>query len=128
MEEIQCDSGAPVTVLRFAGDITSASKAAVLGTYQGFSPSTKRILLDFSGVDYLNSSGIALIIQMLIAANKNGQVIQTFGLKPHFQKVFTMVGITKYTSLHPDEQTACAAFSAGSNNAIPVVTHPDSGQ
>ena len=33
-------------------------------------------------------------------------------LKPHFIKVFTMVGITKYTKLHPDEQSARAAFSA----------------
>lgn len=112
MEEVRCNSGGPITVLRFAGDITSASKAAVLGTYQGLPQSTKRILLDYSRVDYLNSSGIALIIQMMIAASKSGQTIQTFGLKPHFQKVFAMVGITKYTTLHPDEQTACAAFSA----------------
>jgi len=112
LEEVLCNSGALITVLRFAGDITSASKAAVLGTYEGIPGSTKRILLDFSGVDYLNSSGIALIIQMMIAASKSSQTIQTFGLKPHFQKVFTMVGITKYTTLHPDEESACAAFSA----------------
>ena len=99
MEEVQCADGGPVTVLRFAGDITSASQAAVLGTYQ-----------DFSKVEYLNSSGIALIIQMMIAASKHGQNIQTFGLTPHFTKVFTMVGITKYTKLHPDEATACKAF------------------
>ncbi|MDE1178434.1 MAG: STAS domain-containing protein [Edaphobacter sp.] len=109
MEEVRCGD-VLITVLRFAGDITSASQAAVLGTYQGLADSTKRILLDFSSVDYLNSSGIALIIQMLIAASKTGQNIQSFGLKPHFQKVFTMVGITKYTTIHPDEQTACAAF------------------
>jgi hypothetical protein len=46
----------------------------------------------------------------MIAASKGGQAVQTFGLKPHFIKVFTMVGITKYTKLHPDEQTARAAF------------------
>jgi anti-sigma B factor antagonist len=112
MEEKQCDPIGLVTVLRFGGDITSASKAAVLGTYQGISTSAKRILLDFSGVDYLNSSGIALIIQLMIAASKSGQAVQTFGLTPHFRKVFAMVGITKYTTLHPDEQSACAAFSA----------------
>ena len=111
VEEVPSPGG-PVTVLRFTGDITSASKAAVLGTFQGLAPGTKRILLDFSGVDYLNSSGIALIIQLMIAASKGGQTVQTFGLKPHFIKVFTMVGITRYTKLHPDEQTACAAFSA----------------
>jgi len=110
VEEVPCAAGDPITVLRFSGDITSASQAVVLGTYQGLPEKAKRILLDFSKVEYLNSSGIALVIQMMIAASKHGQTVQTFGLTPHFTKVFTMVGITKYTSLHPDEKTACAAF------------------
>jgi anti-anti-sigma factor len=108
--ELAGPDGLPITVLRFSGDITSSSKAAVLGVYQGLPQSAKRILLDFSKVEYLNSSGIALIIQMLMEAGKSGQSIQTFGLSPHFQKVFTMVGITRYTGLHPDERAACAAF------------------
>ena len=111
VETVPSESGSPITVLRFTGDITSASKAAVLGTFQGLPADAKRILLDFSGVDYLNSSGIALVIQLMIAASKGGQKIQTFGLKPHFIKVFTMVGITRYTALHADEKTACAAFA-----------------
>jgi anti-sigma B factor antagonist len=109
VQELNC-AGPTVTVLRFQGDITSTSQAAVLGTYEGLPTSVKLILLDFSKVEYLNSSGIALIIQMMIAAGKHGQTIKTFGLTPHFQKVFTMVGITRYTSLHPDEAAACAAF------------------
>jgi len=112
MEEIPGSGGMPINVLRFTGDITSTSQAVVLGSYRELPESARQILLDFSKVDYLNSSGIALVIQMMIAANKRGQTIQTFGLTPHFQKVFTMVGITKYTTIHPDEVTACAAFSA----------------
>lgn len=108
--EVTGTGGQPIIVLRFSGDITSSSKAVVLGTYQGLPPEIKRILLDFSKVEYLNSSGIALIIQMLMEAGKAGQSIQIFGLSPHFQKVFTMVGITKYSGLHPDEFAACAAF------------------
>jgi anti-anti-sigma factor len=111
IEEVSGGGGMPITVLRFAGDITSTSQAAVTGTYEGLPESAKQILLDFSKVEYLNSSGIALIIQMMIAASKRGQKIVTFGLTPHFQKVFTMVGITKYTSLHLDENSACAAFN-----------------
>jgi anti-anti-sigma factor len=110
VEEVACSSGEPITVIRFTGDITSTSQAAVTGTYEGLPETAKRIMLDFSKVEYLNSSGIALVIQMMIAASKKGQKIVTFGLTPHFVKVFTMVGITKYTSLHPDEKTACAAF------------------
>ena len=104
-------SGQPVTILRFIGDISSTSREAVLGTYQSLPEEDRaRILLDFSGVEYINSSGIALIIQMLLEASRSEQIIRAFGLTPHFLKVFTMVGITKYTSLYGDEATARASF------------------
>jgi len=112
VEQLTSPAGHPVTVLRFEGDIASTSKDAVLGAYQALPKATVRtVLLDFTKVDYINSSGIALVIQMMIAASKRGQKINSFGLSPHFMKVFTMVGITKYTSLHADEASACAAFS-----------------
>ncbi|HEX4007209.1 MAG TPA: STAS domain-containing protein [Acidobacteriaceae bacterium] len=102
-------SGGSVTILAFAGDISSASKDAILGAYHGLSGVT-RVLLDFTGVDYINSSGIAIIIQMLLEAGKAGtQSIGIFGLSPHFQKVFTMVGINKYAAMHKDEAAALAA-------------------
>ena len=103
-------SGKPITALRFSGDITSTSKEAVLGTYQGLPPEVNRIVLDLSKVEYINSSGIALIIQVLMQARHTGRSIHTFGLSDHFRKVFTMVGMTKYTELHADETSACAAF------------------
>lgn len=104
-------SGAAVTALRYTGDISSASKDAVVGTYQGLDKTAvKNILLDFKGVEYLNSSGIALVIQVLMEAAKSGQTVAICGLTPHFLKVFTMVGITKYATLYPDEATALKAF------------------
>src|ERR1700728_871634 len=81
----------------------------VLGTYEGVAKS-RPVLIDFSKVDYINSSGIALVIQMLMEASKADQTIAAFGLTPHFQKVFTMVGITKYAALHRDEATAIASL------------------
>ena len=105
VDEVLAANGRPVTVLRFTGDISSSSRDAVLGTYEGV-VKNRPVLIDFSKVEYINSSGIALVIQMLMEANKNGQKIAAFGLTPHFQKVFTMVGITKYASLYPDEATA----------------------
>jgi anti-sigma B factor antagonist len=110
--KVQVENDGSLAVLRFDGDITSSSKDVVLGNYENLSKErVRRILLDFRKVDYLNSSGISLIIQMLMEANRAGQNVQIFGLTPHFQKVFTMVGLTKYTALHPDEATAKAAFA-----------------
>jgi anti-anti-sigma factor len=104
-------SGRPVTTMRYIGDISSASKEAVVGSYEGLDRDTvKQILLDFKGVEYLNSSGIALVIQVLMEASKAGQKVAICGLTPHFTKVFTMVGITKYSTLYTDEAAALAAL------------------
>ena len=108
VDEIITDSGKPVSVLRFSGDISSTSRDNVLNAYDKVAKD-RPVLLDFCHVDYINSSGIALVIQMMMAANKLGQEICAFGLTPHFQKVFTMVGITKYAKLYPDEHAAKAA-------------------
>jgi len=111
VEGLTSPAGHPVTVLRFQGDIASTSKDAVLGAYQTLPKDTaKLILLDFTGVEYINSSGIALIIQLLIEASGAGQKVYVFGLSPHFTKVFTMVGITKYAGLFPDQTAALAAL------------------
>jgi anti-anti-sigma factor len=108
-ETLPAASGDPVIVLTFTGDISSASKDAVLGTYQGLTKGAKqKILFNFKGVEYLNSSGISLIIQVLMTASKAGETIGICGLSPHFTKVFTMVGIPKYATLYQDQATALA--------------------
>jgi len=90
VEQLTSPAGHPVTVL---------PKATV-----------KLVLLDFSKVDYINSSGIALVIQMLIEASNSSQKVYAFGLSPHFTKVFTMVGITKYAGLFATQAEALAAL------------------
>ncbi|MFP5204001.1 MAG: STAS domain-containing protein [Acidobacteriota bacterium] len=111
IDQLKTPAGHPVTVLRFEGDIASTSKEAVLGVYQGLPKDTaKLILLDFTKVDYINSSGIALVIQMLIEASNSAQKVYAFGLSPHFTKVFTMVGITKYAQLFASQDEALAAI------------------
>ena len=111
VDQLTSPAGHNVTAHRFEGDIASTSKEAVLGSYQSLPKETaKLVLLDFTKVDYINSSGIALVIQMLIEAANSGQKVYAFGLSPHFTKVFTMVGITKYAGLFPSQADALAAL------------------
>jgi anti-sigma B factor antagonist len=111
VDQLSTSAGHPVAVLRFEGDIASTSKEAVLGAYQALPKNhVNLVLLDFSRVDYINSSGIALVIQLLIEASNAGQKVCAFGLSAHFTKVFTMVGITKYAELFSNEQQALAAL------------------
>jgi anti-sigma B factor antagonist len=83
----------------------------VLGTYEGVRLTSRSFLIDFSKVEYINSSGIALVI--IRCSWKPAKRIKRsllFGLTPHFQKVFTMVGIGKYAGLHKDQETAAASL------------------
>jgi anti-anti-sigma factor len=111
VDQLTTPAGDPVAVLRFEGDIASTSRNAVLGTYQALGKdAAKLILLDFTKVEYINSSGIALVIQLLMEAANAGQKVAAFGLSAHFTKVFTMVGIPKYASLFSAQAEALAAL------------------
>ena len=110
-QQLATDTGRSITTLRFAGDVSSLSREAIVGSYAALNKSAEQqILLDFRGVEYLNSSGIALVIEVLMEAKKVGQIVAICGLTPHFTKVFTMVGITRYSTLYPDEAAALAAL------------------
>jgi anti-anti-sigma factor len=111
VDQITTPAGNPLAVLRFEGDIASTSREAVLGLYQSLpKEETKTVLLDFMQVEYINSSGIAIVIQLLMEATNAGQKVAAFGLSAHFTKVFTMVGITKYATLYATREEALAAL------------------
>ncbi len=100
-------SGDTVAILAFVGDIASTSRDGILEAYAAIDGSVQTVLLDFKEAEYINSSGIAIIIQLLLEAHKTGRRhIGIFGLTPHFTKVFTMVGVAKYASISVDEASA----------------------
>jgi anti-anti-sigma factor len=111
VDQLLSPAGHSVTVVRFEGDIASTSKDTVLGVYQRLPrESSKLILLDFSKVGYINSSGITLVIQLLMEAYQSARKIYAFGLSPHFTKVFTVAGITHYAGLFRSEADALTAL------------------
>ena len=111
IDQLTSPAGHPVFVLRFDGDIAATSKEDFQGCYQSLpKESSKLILLDFSKVSYINSSGITLVIQLLMEAYHHAQKIYAFGLSPHFTKVFSVAGITKYAQLFRTQADAIASF------------------
>ncbi len=66
------------------------------------------ILLNFAGVDYINSTGIALIVGLLAQARKSGRRLLTCGLSPHYVEIFKITRLSDFMSIHPDEASALA--------------------
>ena len=102
-----------VSVIDLRGDITAAAGAPIEDAYRGITAAgTKKIVLVFSAECYINSGGIAVLIGVLSQSKKNAQTVRITGLTPHFQKIFAMVGLTKYAPIAPSEDAALAAFQA----------------
>ena len=62
--------------------------------------------MNFSGVDYVNSAGIAVIIGILIEARNASQRVMVTGLTPHYQKIFSMMGLSDYAPVFDNIEAA----------------------
>jgi anti-anti-sigma factor len=103
-----------VSVIDIRGDVTPLAGPPVEEAYAGVSAAgAKKILFVFAADCYINSGGIAVLIGVLSQTKKRGQAVRMTGLTAHFQKVFSMVGLTKYAQICPSEQIAIADFKVG---------------
>lgn len=68
------------------------------------------IMLDFTDVAYLDSSGLhALILVAKRLASSGGHLILA-GMNDHVQKVLTISGLASYFTLQPTKADALASF------------------
>ena len=110
--EIILEKRGDITIFDIQGDITVFSepffnKAYKSANEQGIS----KILLKFYENAYINSGGIAVLIQLLAESKKNNQSISITGLSPHFQKIFNMVGISKFAKIYSTMEEAMTEMS-----------------
>lgn len=70
------------------------------------------ILLNFSDVDYINSTGIALIVGLLGKARSTGRQVMAYGLTDHYQEIFEITRLADFMLIFPDEEAALAGRPA----------------
>jgi anti-anti-sigma factor len=101
------------TIIDLNGEINSFAEEALNAAYAEASrQNSNPILLNFSGVDYINSTGIALIVGLLAQARKTGRRLLTCGLSDHYQEIFRITRLSDFMSIYPDEAAALAGAAA----------------
>jgi anti-anti-sigma factor len=111
--EISFDTRNGVTVLDIRGDITAFSEATLNEAYRNVTgQGVVRLLLKMASDAYINSGGIAVLIQILAQTKRNRQLIGITGVSDHFKKIFAMVGITKFATIYPTFEEALAKMAA----------------
>ena len=110
---IKLERHGPVTMLNIQGDITAFSEPFLNAAYKDANDQgAQKILLKFDKDTYINSGGIAVLIQILANTKRNNQQISITGLSDHFKKIFHMVGITKFAKIHDTVENALEVLSA----------------
>ncbi len=97
------------TIIDLSGEINAAADAPLNGAYRDAMQSQpNRLLLNFRDVDYINSTGIALIVGVLAQARKAQLPLVTFGLSPHYQEIFKITRLSDFIGMVDDEAAALA--------------------
>ena len=96
-----------VVAIDLAGDIDGSADAAMNAAYaQAEAAGSDPVLLNFSGVGYINSTGIALIVGLLAQARKSHRKLVTYGLSDHYQEIFRITRLSDFMGMYDDEASA----------------------
>ena len=99
-----------VSVIDVQGEVTSAAENGLMDAYtQASGSATKAIVLNFTGLQYMNSSGIGLLVTLLIRINRQKQKLLAYGLSDHYRQIFDLTRLDEAIGIHATENDAVAA-------------------
>jgi anti-sigma B factor antagonist len=98
------------SVLDVKGDITADSERVLMDAYQEASgDTTKAVVLNFSGLEYMNSGGIGRLVTLLVRANRQKQKLLAYGLTDHYKQIFELTRLDEAIEIFGSEDEALTA-------------------
>lgn len=102
-----------VAVIGIRGDVTAACEQVLSQAWDEASVApTRVVVLDFTDLAYMNSSGIGMLVTVLVRANRARQKLLAFGLTDHYRQIFTLTRLDEAIGIHHDEADALAVAGA----------------
>ena len=99
-------------VIDLDGEINSFGEETLNAAYsEAEAKDPEVILLNFEGVDYINSTGIALIVRLLARARTSKRRLLAYGLSDHYIEIFNITRLSDFMNVYPDEQSALSEAS-----------------
>lgn len=98
------------SVLDIQGDITAFSEEALMDAYtEGAGDGVRAVILNFTGLEYMNSGGIGLLVTVLVRANRAKQKLLAYGLTEHYRQIFELTRLDEAIGIYATEADALAA-------------------
>lgn len=97
-------------VLDIHGDLTGAGEPALMDAYQRATSDGARVIcLNFTQLHYMNSSGIGLLVTLLIRVQRQRQRLVAYGLSSHYQQIFDLTRLNEAITVYASEAAALGA-------------------
>jgi anti-sigma B factor antagonist len=90
-------------VFELRGEINVTADEALSTAYAGIGDDDRRIVLDFGGVSYINSTGIALVVRLLAEARRDRREVVAVGLSEHYREIFRITRLSDYMTIADGE-------------------------
>jgi anti-sigma B factor antagonist len=100
-----------VSVVDIEGDVTAGSEEVLMRAYEE-AGDVGAIVLNFSGLSYMNSGGIGLLVTLLVRVNRRAQRLLAFGLGDHYRQIFELTRLDEAVGIHDTQESALAAARA----------------
>ena len=108
--QAQVRRGSGTATIDLSGEINSFAEADLNAAYtEAVEEDAAKIILNFTAVDYINSTGIALIVGLLARARKAHRKLVVFGLSDHYVEIFQITRLADFMTIFPDEASAVQA-------------------
>jgi anti-anti-sigma factor len=91
-------------VIELSGDIDRDAEPALDAAYAQVEQA-RSVVLDFARVEYINSTGIAVIVGLLARARRNGQTLGARGLSEHYRQIFEITRLADFMQILDEEGT-----------------------
>ena len=98
------------SIIDIQGEVSAFAENVLMQAYtEASTPTTRTIILNFSGLEYMNSSGIGLLVTLLIRVNRQKQRLLSYGLSEHYQHIFEITRLSDAIKIYDTEDQALAA-------------------
>jgi anti-anti-sigma factor len=109
--EISVEIGEAAAVLDIRGDVTVATEPALFEAHEkACRQGAQRILLKMTEDTYVDSGGIAALLQLLVKVRESGQKAALSGVSRHNRKVLNMVGVDRLADIYNTAELALSCL------------------
>jgi anti-sigma B factor antagonist len=113
-----------ISIIAIRGELSSLAEGTLMDAYlRACAPSSDNaaekdarrspvaIIFDFRQMDYMNSSGIGLLVTLLVRMNRLRQRMLAYGLSEHYQQIFAITRLDEAIGIFDTESEALVAVT-----------------